>query len=75
MAKSKDSNQIVASDLQEAIGQLNFILARLSDRIDKLEGIRDSFRSRDDGQFDGSLQSGSFTVYDTDDTLLHEIGS
>jgi len=66
MAKTKDVAQITASNLQDALVQLNFILQRFNDRLDALEGIR--------GEFDtdaGATIAGHAKVYDDNDNLIH----
>lgn len=40
MAVSKEIYQISATELPQLVNDLNFILQRLSDRFDKLEGLR-----------------------------------
>lgn len=40
MAATKDSYRIIGRTPEEIVRELNFVLARLADRIDKAEGIR-----------------------------------
>lgn len=40
MAKSRDNYQVSGQTLDELTRNLNFLLQRLADRIDKIEGIR-----------------------------------
>lgn len=40
MATSKEHYQINPGDLANVISQMNFILARMADRMDKIEGLR-----------------------------------
>lgn len=74
MAKSRDSNTVTANSLPELVSQLNFVLQRLSDRLDKLEGIRDSFDSSSDGSFEGSLTAQAVEISDDNGTALHSLG-
>lgn len=75
MAKSKDASFITASDLPEALSQINFILQRINDRIDKLEGLRDAFDSQSGGNFEGGVTAHSLSIHDDDtETELHSLG-
>ena len=69
MTRSRDSVNISASTLEDAVSQLNFILQRFNDRLDKLEGLRDSFETED-----GASIKGYARVYDEDDNLVHSMG-
>lgn len=40
MAISRENYQVNAPDLINALNQLNFFLARIVDRLDKIEGLR-----------------------------------
>jgi len=40
MARTKDNYQITGRTVEELVRNLNFLLQRLADRMDKLEGIR-----------------------------------
>lgn len=40
MALSRENYQVNAPDLINALNQLNFFLARIVDRLDKIEGLR-----------------------------------
>ena len=42
MAKTRDNYQLTGRTVDELVRNLNFLLQRLSDRIDKIEGIRGS---------------------------------
>jgi hypothetical protein len=72
MPKSRDSSLISAADVPELVNQLNFILQRFADRLDKIEGIRDSFESAD-ATFDGPVEATSLLVKDGTETL-HSLG-
>lgn len=74
-ARSRDSSLIVATEIGELIGQLNFILQRMNDRLDKLEGLRDEFDSQSGGNFEGGLTAHSMSIHDdSDGTELHSFG-
>ncbi len=40
MPKTRDNYSVTGNTVQELINSLNFLLARLADRMDKIEGIR-----------------------------------
>ena len=40
MSKTRENYQLSASNVYELVAQLNFILQRISDRLDKIEGLR-----------------------------------
>lgn len=40
MATSRENYQVSANDIYSALIQLNFIFARIADRLDKIEGLR-----------------------------------
>tara|TARA_R100001530_G_scaffold54875_1_gene40398 strand:+ start:1338 stop:1652 length:315 start_codon:yes stop_codon:yes gene_type:complete len=40
MGKTKDSVQIVGNDLESVVRAINFAFQRITDRMDKIEGIR-----------------------------------
>ena len=70
MAKTRDSNQITSTDLQGVVVQLNFLLQRLSDRIDKLEGLRDTFVTSDDASVEGVLTVEGLQIKDSTGTVV-----
>ncbi len=74
MPKSRDVNQISATSLEDLQNQLNFILQRFSDRLDKLEGIRDSFATESGGSFGEAVAAPSFEVADEDSETIHAMG-
>jgi hypothetical protein len=74
VTKSRDASFIVAQDLQGALVQLNFLLARISDRLDKLEGLRDSFESKNGGNFEGAVTAHSVAIHDDSFTDIHALG-
>lgn len=74
MARSRDANYIAATSLEDFQGQLNFILQRLNDRLDKLEGIRDDFESDQGGTFAGPVTATAMTISDDNETTIHALG-
>jgi hypothetical protein len=76
MAKSRDANNVTASTLVELVSQLNLLLPRFSDRLDKLEGIRDSFSSDSAGNFEGGLTAHAIEIQDTanGNEIIHSLG-
>lgn len=75
MPKSRDANFVSAVDFPDAINQLNFILSRLADRIDRLEGLREEFQSDQGGNFDGALTAHTIEIHDENMTIIHSLGS
>lgn len=67
MPKSRDNAQIAATNFDDLLVQLNFILQRFNDRLDKLEGLRSSFETEGGGAFKGRV-----TITD-DGTELHSL--
>lgn len=75
MAKSRDASQIVATDINGVVSELNFILQRIFDRLDKLEGLRDSFGTEGSGEFGGAVSAASVSIADSSETVVHSLGS
>ena len=70
MSITKENYQITASDMNGLILRLNSIMARLSDRLDKLEGFRGELETAS-GTFSGSVVSESLSVNDSTNTQIH----
>ena len=66
---TRESYQVNGNALADVVARLNFILARISDRLDKIEGIRG------DAEIEGELRSGPITVTDSDDETIHSLGA
>ena len=62
MAKTRSSYQVPGGS-----HELNFILARIAERLDKIEGIRG------DAKIESSLQTGPLEVLDGDDIVIHSM--
>ena len=64
-------------DLAQVINNLNFVLQRIADRLDKIEGLRGS--ARDASIPPTAISSGTMTdvlVLITDsDTVIHQVGN
>lgn len=74
MAKSKDSSQVAAASLEDLAAQLNLILPRIFDRLDQLEGLRDSFETHAGGTFSGTVKATAVEVSDDESTVVHSLG-
>lgn len=74
MPKTRDNSQISASTLPEAISQMNFILQRFNDRLDKIEGLRDAFEAQAGADFQGTVTTETVKVKD-DDVDIHSLGN
>ena len=72
MPISKESYQISATDIQGLVFRLNHVLARLSDRLDKLEGFRGELETAS-GTFTGAVEVTGHTVTDSNSTKLHSM--
>lgn len=64
MPKTRDNSQIIEGDWSG----LNFLLQRIADRLDKLEGLRDTLETEGGGAFKGRI-----TVTDDNDTEIHSL--
>ena len=72
MTASKEFYQIAGTGNQALENRLNHILARISDRLDKLEGFRGELETAS-GTFTGGVDAESVTVKDSNDTQLHSM--
>ena len=73
MAVTKENYQVTATDLNGMVLRLNSILSRLSDRLDKLEGLRGELETAS-GTFTGDVTTdGSVLVNDSDDNRIHSM--
>ena len=70
MSITKENYQINATDMSGLVLRLNSIMARLSDRLDKLEGFRGELETAS-GTFSGSVVSESLSVNDSTNTQIH----
>ena len=68
MPKSRDNSQITSADWESARVELNFLLQRINDRLDAMEGLRGSLQSESGGSFQGRV-----VVTDDDGTELHSM--
>ena len=79
MTATKENYQVTVSDLNGVVLRLNSILARVSDRLDKMEGIRGELETAsgtftDDISTDGNVSvDGSIFVYDSDGNTIHSM--
>ena len=78
MPITKENYQVMATDLQGLVLRLNSILSRLSDRLDKLEGLRTELETKS-GTFDGDITAknitakGSVLVNDSNEDRIHSM--
>lgn len=66
---SREQYTITGNSIEELKTTLNFILQRLADRLDKLEGIRGTT----DFVGSGMTVTGAVSVNDSDDELIHSM--
>lgn len=60
MAISKESYFITSTNIEELVTSMNFILSRISDRLDKIEGLRGN-----------STVSNSLDILGSDENIVH----
>ena len=73
MPITRETYQITATDLNGLILRLNSILSRVSDRLDKLEGLRDELETAS-GTFSGDVVvSGGVKVNDSKGERVHSM--
>ena len=73
MAKTRDNYQITGQTVEELVRNLNFLLQRLADRMDKIEGIRGTSSIEGDVAAQNLIVSGDVTVNDADGETLHSL--
>lgn len=66
MAETREVYLITGSDLESVKRQLNMFLARLADRIDKLEGLRGELET-ESGHFAGDVTVSADVIVNDDD--------
>lgn len=69
MPETRDGYQIFANDLDGLKNELNFILRRMADRLDQMEGIRGTSSPA----FNDVSVGGDITVTDSNDTVIHSL--
>lgn len=73
MATTRENYQISAIDLEGLVSRLNFILARIADRLDKVEGLRTELETQG-GTFAGDINAnGDLFVNDEDSNRIHSM--
>ncbi len=71
MPTSRENYQIQANDLQGMLLRLNSVLARISDRLDKIEGLRDELETAG-ATFTGDITTdGNVIVNEEDAAIIH----
>lgn len=68
MSKSRDAYRIVGDDIPGLVSRLNFVLAQISARLDKLEGIRGELETAG-----GITAEGEIAVNDSGQTKIHSM--
>ncbi len=68
--QTKDSYLISGNSLEDIKRELNFVMQRIADRLDKMEGVRDVSSPT----FDDVAVGGDITVTDSDDEVIHSLG-
>lgn len=71
---TKETYQVAAQTLPEALARLNFIFARLADRLDKIEGLRGELET--EGATFGSdiaVENAAVLVNDEDGKVIHSL--
>ena len=73
MPTTKENYQISATDMAGVVQRINFVLARIADRLDKLEGLRGELET-ESGTFSGDIISKkNVIVKDADDNTIHSM--
>ena len=73
MPTTRENYQITATEISGLVFRLNSILTRISDRLDKLEGLRTELETKS-GTFTGDVTtSGNVKVIDSDDNRIHSM--
>ncbi len=70
MPQTKDSYLISGNSLEDIKRELNFVMQRIMDRLDKMEGVRDVSSPT----FNDVAVGGDITVTDDDDEVIHSLG-
>lgn len=83
MAKTKDNYQVTGRTVQELVMSLNFLLQRMADRMDKIEGIRGTASIESELEIGtnldvdlltaGEIESGPVLVSDQDGNTIHSL--
>jgi hypothetical protein len=71
---TKETYQIAGNSLSEVINRLNFVLARIADRLDKIEGLRGELET-EGATLGGDLliEQSSIQIKDEDDAVVHSL--
>ena len=67
MPTTKENYQINATDVPGVVLRLNFVLARIADRLDKIEGLRGELSTK------GATFNGKLTVKDLGGVKIHSL--
>jgi len=73
MPTTRENYQITATEISGLVFRLNSILTRISDRLDKIEGLRTELET-ESGTFAGDVKTTSgVVVSDSSDNTLHSM--
>ena len=67
--QTKDRYLISGNSLDDVKRELNFVMQRIADRLDKMEGVRGTSSPT----FDDVAVGGDITVTDDDDEVIHSL--
>lgn len=67
MPTTKENYQISATDLPGVVQRINFVLARIADRLDKMEGLRGELETA------GITAKGKVLVKDSTNNTIHSM--
>lgn len=74
MPTTKENYQISGNDLSGVVARLNFVLARIADRLDKIEGLRNELET-EGATFSGSVRVTKGTAQDTSSVYVEDADS
>lgn len=69
---TKETYQVTGTDLNGVLLRINSVMARIADRLDKLEGFRGELETAS-GTFTGDITTTGVIVNDDDDRKLHSM--
>ncbi len=72
MSITKENYQINATEMNGLTLRLNSVLARIADRLDKLEGFRGELETAS-GTFNGTVTSKAISVNDSNNQQIHSM--
>ena len=73
MPTTKENYQISATDLPGVVQRINFVLARIADRLDKVEGLRGEFETKSGTFSEDITAKKDMIVQDADGNTIHSM--